>query len=196
MTDPFADGLEPTPEEAEEAAGLARALEREVNELDAVEGALEAAHLLVAATHPDLDAERLDAIWSEIEPGLPSRAERAPGSSEPRGFRRYLGWLALTLSGGAAVATLVLVLREEPNLAGNSSPLPTPPLSLLQAQLASASAGQQNAGAGTATAQGATSTGAPGSDEAAGAIEERDLEQAMRPYRARWLAQLESEYAR
>jgi hypothetical protein len=123
------DDDEPTAEEAEEAARLARALERGHAPEGAPNDALSAAALLrYAKDGGALDPERSREI---LEDAL-SRAR--PPRARPRVRYTLLGLLGLAAAGAASV---VLVLRAQ--APESDTALPAPPRALLEAQLAAAS---------------------------------------------------------
>ena len=189
MTDfprePFLEDEEPSEDELEQAAQLARALDREAvgeAQLNELLPALEAAHLLQAFHAPDLSAERLDALFESLEASLPATPAAARPSASPwRGLRALL----VLLSGAGATAALALwLMARAPSPADTVASLPPPTLELLAAQTAAV-------GGHPAEARG---EGAEG-DGVLGGTRDSELARAMRPYRAELLAQLEQEYA-
>lgn len=168
---------EPSEEELAEAAALARALERETlaeSDLDALQPALQAGHLLQMARAPEPSEARLDQLYAELEASLPATPPVAHGKASGwRGLRAW--WLLVTGAGAAAALALWLTARDSWGSAPLAT-LPPPTIEVLQAQLSEA----QRATDGTA--------GAAGDDA-------RPLARAMRPYRAELLAQLATEYS-
>ena len=123
------DDDEPTAEELEEAARLARALERGHAPEGAPNDALAAAALLRYAK----DGGALDPDRSrEILQDALSRAK--PPRARPRLRYTLLGLLGLAAAGAAS---FVFVLRQQPP--EGDTVLPAPPRALLEAQLAAAS---------------------------------------------------------
>jgi hypothetical protein len=122
------DDDEPTAEEVEEAARLARALERGHAPEGAPNDALSAAALLrYAKDGGALDPERSREI---LEDAL-SRAR--PPRARPRVRYTLLGLLGLSAAGAASVVLVLRTQAPEPDTA-----LPAPPRALLEAQLAAA----------------------------------------------------------
>lgn len=123
------DDDEPTAEELEEAARLARALERGHAPGGAPDDALSAASLLrYARDGGALDPERSREIFED------ALARAKPPRARSRIRFTLLGLFGLAAAGAASI---VLVLRAQgPE---SDTVLPTPPRALLEAQLAAAS---------------------------------------------------------
>lgn len=166
----------PSEEELAEAAALARALERETlaeSDVDALQPALQAGHLLQMARAPEPSAARLDELFAELDGSLPARPPAASGTAS--GWRGLRAWWVFA-TGAGAVAALALWISMRAPLAPVAT-LPPPTIDVLQAQLSEA--------------QRAADGPAPGG----GGDDARPLARAMRPYRAELLAQLATEYA-
>jgi hypothetical protein len=116
------DEEEPTPEELEEAAALARALDRGQSHGRVPEDALTAAHLLrYAKDGGALGPVRSEAILADV-----LERARPPAPSRARRFT-LAGLLALGAAAGAA-------LYLAPRAPVTAARLPEPPMTLLSAQ--------------------------------------------------------------